>query len=579
MALAYGNFHELSHQLRFLLFEIGIGLPQTSIDYFITLAHRNTLKRLQSSALAEGLINSPISSHHAHDFIDQLQMKLKYSEPSSQFFQWKNIRDELDESIANEALAQIYKQRWNSQIRHEANQYDSLWSWINNELTAGQALLFLEQWGCEGHPSHPTFRAKMGFTRREVLQNSAEFQARISLHWCSLHKNQTTLAAKSDDFNKLMAQEFPTEFKLWQEKLICNHINPQEYHPVPVHSWQWRNKLQMMYTQMIDSKLLILLPHHQTVMPSMSDDTMMPVDDSNCHIKLAIDIHTPYSSKTDQSEFIQYGVAISHWVSSLLARSGHYKNTLFLANELTGLSVNNDSTLQYCQKELSVRLLQNPASLVKSDQKAIPLASLFTNSPLSNKPLLIEIIKASGLTPLDYFSRYCHKILFGQLHLLLKDGVAFETQHHNILIIFADNLPQGLIIRNLEEINIDYSMLYQNNERPNLLSDSRIKSCNLDKLRTAFIHGTLQNNLNHWINCLKNEYQLNEHQLWNIVHQVLHTVLNELPKDIHPRILCWQKHQLLSDAWQHQCLLTMRLKGNINKDIYIKQPNPLHHDP
>lgn len=53
MALAYGNFHELSHQLRFLLFEIGIGLPQNSVDYFITLAHKNTLKRLQHASIKE----------------------------------------------------------------------------------------------------------------------------------------------------------------------------------------------------------------------------------------------------------------------------------------------------------------------------------------------------------------------------------------------------------------------------------------------------------------------------------------------------------------------------------------------
>ena len=94
MALAYGNFHELSHQLRFLLFEIGIGLPQSSVDYFITLAHKNALMRLQHLARVEELIASPIASHHVHDFIDQLQIKLKYSDPASQFFQWNNFRDD-----------------------------------------------------------------------------------------------------------------------------------------------------------------------------------------------------------------------------------------------------------------------------------------------------------------------------------------------------------------------------------------------------------------------------------------------------------------------------------------------------
>jgi siderophore synthetase component len=95
-------------------------------------------------------------------------------------------------------------------------------------------------------------------------------------------------------------------------------------------------------------------------------------------------------------------------------------------------------------------------------------------------------------------------------------------------------------------------------------------------LRTVFTHGTLQNNLGYWINSLKQEYQFDAQQLWYVVYQVMQTALNELAKEIDSRILCWQKHQLLHDAWQHQCLLTMRLKGNLNEDIYRTQANPLN---
>ena len=380
MALAYGNFHELSHQLRFLLFEIGIGLPQSNIDYFITLAHKNALQRLQHSALREGLIHSPIASHHVHDFIDQLQMALKHSNPESQFYQWNSIRDELDESIANDALALAYKQRWDTQICNEASPYDSLWCWINNNQTARQAFLFLEQWGQQGHPTYPGFRAKMGFTRREVLQNSPEFQAKISLHWCALSKNQIRTKPDSIEFNTLIAREFPKEFKLWQEKLTFNHINPQEYVPVPVHPWQWRNKLQTTCSQLTDNKSIILLPHHQTAMPSMSFGTMMPIEHSNTLIKLAVNSPTPDLSENDQP-----ACAISRWINSLLTQSDHYQNTLFLANELAGLNVNSPAIPKYCHKELSVNLLQHPVNLIGSEQKIVPLTSLFANSPLSKK--------------------------------------------------------------------------------------------------------------------------------------------------------------------------------------------------
>ena len=571
MALAYGNFHELSHQLRFLLFEIGIGLPQNSIENFITLAHKNALNRLQHAALAEKLINAPIASHHVHDFIDQLEMKLKQSKPASQFFQWQTLRDELDDSIANDALAHAYKQRWNTQVSNEASQYGSLWAWINNEMSAHQALLFLEQWGCQGHTYHPSFSAKPGFTRREVLQNSPEFQAKISLHWCALNKSQAIHPPQSIDFNKLMAQAFPREFKLWQEKLIFNRINPQEYYPVPIHPWQWRNKLQMMCTQMTDNKSLILFPHHQTVMPSMSNGIMMPVHYSETQIKLAVASRTSYTNRGKTQD----ACVISQWINTLLTQENNYERTLFLAQDLTELQVVNKAIPHHHQKEFSVSLLPHPASLVESSHKVVPSTSLFSISPLSKKPLLIEIINESTINPMDFFSRYCDKVLFSQLHLLLKYGVAFESQPHNTLIIFADNIPQGLIMRETEEVKIAYSVFHEDNNKPHLSPASKIKTTSLDTLRATFINGTLQNSLGCWINIINREYQIDRHQLWKIVNQSLHTTLNNLAKDIHPRIFSWQKYLLLNDIWQHQCLLTMGLMGN-NKDIYIPHPNPLN---
>lgn len=576
MALAYGSFHELSHQLRFLLFEIGIGLPQTSIDYFITIAHKETLKRLQHAAVNEGLIQAPIASHHVHDFIDQLQMKLKKSRPESQFFQWEAIRNELDESIANEALAQAYQQCWNAQLRNEAGQYTSLWSWINRKPTAHHALLFLEQWGAIGHPYHPSFRAKTGFTRREVLQNSPEFQAKISIHWCALRKEKACSSSSSVPFDALIAQEFPKEYVLWQEKLKCNHLNSNDYYPVPVHPWQWRNQLQTLCAQMIDDKSLILFPHHQTLIPSMSLDVMLSEENSNCVIQLATQINAPYAKNAELSDFNPHKGEISSWISTLLLSDTHYRDTLFVTRELGDIKLIDHSVPNYQQNKLSTCLKQNPAQLLQANQKAVPLSSLLATSPLTKTTLLHEIITASELDPLAYFSLYCHKILFSQIHLLLKYGITLNAQPHNTLIIFTENKPQGLIISNLKSLKIADHPFYERIEKPQILSKSSINTSDLNALRTLFIQGTLQNNIRYLIDSLHNEYQLSIPQLWNVVRQTIFTVFDELPRDIDPHLCSWQKHLLLHEVWQHQCSFTMRLSSNHNKDIYIQQPNPLN---
>lgn len=549
MALAYGNVHELSHQLRFLLFEIGIGLPQQRIDYFITLAYQDSLKRLQHAAVTEGLITSPIASHHPDDFMDQLKSRLKDSHPESQFFQWSAYRNELNESIANETMSLAYRQRWGTLLKNEASHYDSLWSWINHEHPALDSLLFFDQWGCTGHPYLPSFRAKPGLSTREVLQNSPEFQARISVHWSALHKSEINTAQPSFDYEQILAREFPLEYLRWQEQLTINRLAPNEYLPLPVHPWQWRNKLQTMYAPMLDNKTLILLPHHQTLTPSLSPNIMMSGSNLRCSIKLPGVIQTAP---------INHDGAASLRINALLAKENHYQNTLFLTHDLTGIEVNNQAQ----HKTLSVQLQQNPLNILGNNQRAVPLSALFTCSPISNTPLLIEIVKTSQLNPLIYFAYYCRQILSAPLHLLLKYGIALNAQQENILIIFTEHMPQGQIIRNHEYYNSD------------TLSESTPVE-HIDKARDQFITSMLKNNITFWINIINCEYKLSTNQLWGVVRDVITTLFNELTTEIDTATLNAHKYGILDEAWQHQCLFSMQLHAHANKSIYIKQANPL----
>ena len=575
MALAYGNFHELSHQIRFLLFEIGIGLPQNRIDYYITLAHRDALKRLQHAALAEGLIEGPIATHHVHDLIDQLQVNLKKKRPESRFFQWSTIRNELDESIANDALAQAYKQCWNTQIRNEANGHHSLWSWMNKTQTAYETLLFLEQWGCAGNSYQPTFRAKTGLSRREVLQNSPEFQSKISIHWCALLKNIVSIPSQALQFNDLIAREFPTEFLLWRERVLLHHLNPEDYYPLPVHPWQWRNQLQIKCSALIDNKSLVLLPHHQTLIPSMSFDAMLPPDCPRALINLTSALNTSGLSTANSFALKKQNTEVFRWINTLLKANNHYKNTVFLADEISAIGVKHDTLPDYVQNKLSASLRQNPIDFLKSHQKAVPLTSLFSNSPLSNAPLIIEIIKESGLEPLNYFANYCRTILFGALHLMLKHGVILEAQHHQILVIFTDNTPQGLIYKDLEQIVVGEHLFFNAEEQQRGLPiDTRLNTRNLNLLSTRFIQNTLQNNIKLWIEALNTAYQIPVIQLWSCVHHIIHTVLNELVQDINHQLIVRLEQLLFNEAWQHQCSFTMRLSSNSYKNTTVHEVNP-----
>lgn len=572
MALAHGNFDDLSHQLRFLLFEVGIGLPQGSIEHFIALAHRQCLQRLQQAVMMEALVTEPITSHHVHDFLAQLQAKLKSEQPASIFFHWQRLRDELDESIANDAMAQAYHQRWQAELKRQAKDYPSFWAWLGAEHSQQDATQLLEQWGCLGHPYHPYFHAKIGFSRREVLQYSPEFNAQISLHWCALRKQQTQLTTNQINYSEFLVNQFPKEYKLWQEKLRFKQVEAAEYYPVPMHPWQWRNQIQNTFSSLIDNKALILMPHHQLVKPSMSFRTMMPLKEKSCHIEFASTAHTdPTSLSTSTNDNFSFSV----WLNQLLEQHQHYQQSLFLAEDLAGLCIQAEHTSAAQEKQPILTLRKNPGSFLRPRQKMVPLAAFFAQSPLNNLPLLIEIINSSGLNPIDYFRLYCRQVLTGQLHLLLHYGVALESHQQNTLVIFTNNKPEALVMREQVKPLICVNAFYQHVVKPVFHPDSTITTDNLPIICQQFTEGNLQNNLVYWLRYLNHYYSLPTEKLWRVIYSELQTALKNLAHGIEPDLFKQQSHHLLAEPWQYQCSLSMRLN---NRSSRLSQfiANPLH---
>lgn len=576
MALAYGDFHELSHQLRFLLFEIGIGLPQRSVEYFIASAHRECLKRLHQAAKQERLMQSPILSHHIHDFLDQLQAQLKSTYPASVFFNWQTLRNELEETIANEAMAQAYRQCWQQELSTQIGKASSFWEWLCQKYNTQDLMQFLEQWGCIGHPYHPNYRAKMGFSRREVLQYSPEFNAQIRLHWGALHRDHAHITSTAQQYHDLLATQFQQEYQHWKNQLVFKHHNPEEFFPLPIHPWQWRNQIQPNFSQLIDNKRLILMPHHQLAKPSMSFRTLMP--SSGCHLKLATTVRTTSALRTVSPASIDNGPVLSRWLNHILEQHNYYQRQLFVAADLIGLRVNDATYSNAMRQQLAIIYRENPLTQLNTQQILIPLAALFTPSPVSNKPLLIEIIDSSGLNPIDYFRNYCRCLIASQLHLLLCYGFTFEAHQQNTLIAFSQNQPTAIVMRDLGNVSMSTHHFYDNLDKPQLHLDSTILSTDANDLCDKFIHGNFQSNLAHWITHLCHCFNLSAHHLWQIVRIELQIQFNQFSAEIDNELLKIYKNQLLIKQWQHKSLLTMRLCKENHDHFSVPTANLLSND-
>ncbi|RUR13967.1 IucA/IucC family protein [Legionella sp. km772] len=542
MALAYGSFHELSHQLRFLLFEMGVALSQQQIDYYLTLAHRSYLKELQQAAINEGYLSSPLISHHIHDFLEQLRIHLKRTLPESRFFTWDKLVQQSSETVANMAMALAYKKCWQRSLGKELAGHPTMWHWIEQQ-NKQSSYLFLEQWACLHQALRPSLKNTRTYTRREVLQYSAEFQAQYSIHWAALRKS-TTLA----DSSPLMAKEFPQEYASWQQKVSLHHLDASQYQPIPIHPWVWRNHLQAHCIGLMDNKSLILLPHQQKVRPTISLDLVMPLNSATL-LKLAP----------------EKDGAVENILHSLLVHEQNYNHTLFLSSKPLTVQL---KTAFSPQTSVGFSLIQSPNALNAGEQ-TIPLLSLFAPSPLSSNLLIDDLIEKSGLNPLVYFSHYCTKILHGPLHLLLKHSLSFAVQAEHMALSISKQLPQGLILRDLDHLTMKHRINLEKKEVRNKESD-----LNQD-LRKEFLTTMLQNNIYFWVEHLHLKYQIEKQGLWRQVRQSLSYLFSKLNKDLPTSYLTEQYIKLINEPWQSRAHLSYLLKPIDREPVYVKKDNPM----
>jgi hypothetical protein len=541
MALAYGNFDLLNNQLQFLLFEIGIGLSTQQLDRHIIKAHKEIFKSIQQEIEQECLSSKVITSHHIHDYLTQLNLFLKKQNPAWNFIPWKKIHHQIDESIANLALAQAYKSSWNARLKKELHHHPNLWSWIKQQLDPHQALFFLEQWGA-APTTNPLANTAHRYNRREFLRYSPQCQAQFHIHWGAINKDNRLISYIEGDFNQLMKQEFPQEYQQWHSRLNLMHLNAEEFYPVPIHPWDWRARLQNEYNSLIDNKTFVLLPHHQKVVPTMSPDYLMTRHNIGPLMQLNAQKNTFATQK----------------ILALLKTHGSFNNTLFIEQGLSRLTLGS----QHTNTSTSIRIINNESVLEKKESLTIPLQSLFAFSPLSNTPLLQEIIQASGLEPSQYFAHYCEVVLAAPLSLLLQYKTSFTTQSHNIHILFQENRPCKVILRDIDEFSIqDRSSNCAHAERPS---------------RHIFIEFVFKNNLMLWINCLHQQYKIQKEHLWTIVRHSIEKLFNDKIK-VKKADSEAQKQitSLLQDPWQHTCTFSMQLQPRTDQIMYSPLMNPL----
>ena len=113
----------------------------------------------------------------------------------------------------------------------------------------------------EGHPSFVANNGRIGFDSGDFQSYAPEAGNPIRLLWLATHKRRTSFSAAIDyDYQSLIEQEFDlTTRKHFAAILQQQGLDIDNYLFMPVHPWQWFNKLAHIYAADIASNDIVCL--------------------------------------------------------------------------------------------------------------------------------------------------------------------------------------------------------------------------------------------------------------------------------------------------------------------------------
>ncbi|MWZ60501.1 rhizoferrin biosynthesis protein FslA [Francisella tularensis] len=526
--------------------------------------------------------------------IEELINWAKDNNPQINHDDWQQFEYELDNSFENELSMNIYRGLRQKQLANTINSanYLNLWQWLTTTMSKNQQLAFLEQWGAVGHIYHPSSKTKIGLSKFENILYSPEFENEVNIIFGAIHKNIAHIEIidnRIDNYQNWMIINYPEQYKIWYHELDNRGLDSNNYLMIPIHPWQAEHILPAKHKCLIDCQQLIIINDCKyTTKPSMSFRTMLPVATKDKtlmpHIKLPVAIHATSVTRTVSPESVKTGPRISKILLEILAKENHLAKNMDILADIAGIH-----TTKACRKDdirqLSAIFRTNPEELLDSDEVACPLASLFVKTP-QNQALICDILELLDYNQpsqiLAYFRKYTQITLTACLDLYLLYGIALEAHQQNTLVVFKENMPQKLLIRDLGGMRLHLPSFEASGFHFPKDTFSLTFTNSQTITRRKFIHACLQSNIGELVIQLSSHYKIAEGRFWTIVKGEIHQRFEYLKPRISPDKYKQEYAQILEKPWSIKALTRIRLndklecdKDDMQGDIYINLKNPL----
>lgn len=420
----------------------------------------------------------------------------------------------------------------------------------------------------EGFPLMIANYGRHGFDSIDYFKYSPECAEKQQVLWIAVHKRKAKFSSISSiSYQQLIESELSSQLiEKFREIIDENAVLNDDYYWMPVHQWQWREKISTRFTPDIAAKQIIFLglgDDHYLAQQSVR--TLYNVSHpEKCYVKTALSVINTGFIRTLSPISMELSPMACEWVDALIRQDPYFSEKGFrLIKEIATISYrdsriedvfNDEQHAEHPYKGmLSCLWRESIVDKIAENQKTITMASMLHIDKNGNA-FLTELIQDSGLSVTEWINRYLDIYFSPLLHAFFCYDLIFMPHGENVILVLENNQPVHVFMKDLGE---EIKFLNAKIEIPESLLRLSIKVD--DDLKVDYIFNDVFNGIFRFLVPILNKaFLFSEQQFWGLVKKKIVNYQERYPEFADK----YHRYNLFKPDIPLMCLNLMQLKNN-----------------
>ncbi|PGW03796.1 siderophore biosynthesis protein [Bacillus cereus] len=470
---------------------------------------------------------------------------------------------ELEQTIFKDTIAQYER---HNKVKYTQKSYDDF-----------ESLLI------DGHPYHPSYKARIGFQYRDNFQYGYEFMRPIKLIWIAAHKKYATVGYENEVIydNILKGEIGEHKLEAYMERIHSAGCDPKQYVFIPVHPWQWENFIIPNYADHIQDKYIIYLGKSEDdYCAQQSMRTLRNVTNpKRPYVKLSLNILNTSTLRTLKPYSVASAPAISNWLSDVVSQDSYLRDgsRVILLKEFS--SVTYDTNKKAAYGSLGCIWRESVHKYFDKQEDAVPFNGLYAKEK-DGIPVIDAWLNKYGIE--NWLQLLIQKAIIPVIHLVVEHGIALESHGQNMILVHKEGLPVRIALKDFHEgLEFYRPFLKEMNKCPDFtkmhktyangkMNDFFEMDC-IECLQEMVLDALFLFNVGELAFVLADEYEWKEERFWMMVVEEIENHFRKYPhlKDRFESI------QLYTPTFYAEQLTKRRLYMDVESLVH-EVPNPLY---